>query len=402
VSTEAPAGSEARLSDSPVGWVCAMLWPDAGHVGLGSSREAGDERTWWVVPSVTAPRLLVPTARRAAATSLRQFNDSLSILSRLRKVAVGEALRLGVSGGRFRRLTVAPGADELVGSVLPRVFGVDEVDVAVSLGRALRPNLKPVLQILTKDGRVLGYAKVGWNEVSRVLLDTEARALERWSTFRPEHLRVPQALYRGSLGALDILVLSPVPHPVLGRRRSSRPPAPVVMGEVIALDELERAALRTSGDIGRLRERLARLGRDTAERGNAALDAVADREVWIGRGHGDWAPWNMTTMGRTLHVWDWERSFPDVLLGLDPLHFSFEVAYHKRSAGTAAALARAVRRAARTMAELGLMTDAEALSAVYVVERLARLEEGRAAGVPVDERLRTDLLAILGHPADRA
>ena len=77
---------------------------------------------------------------------------------------------------------------DLVGSVLPRILGVPRVEVAVSIGRQLRPNLKPVLQIMTPEGDVLAYAKLGWNPLTRSLVENEAAVLRAWSHARPTHI----------------------------------------------------------------------------------------------------------------------------------------------------------------------------------------------------------------------
>jgi hypothetical protein len=131
---------------------------------------------------------------------------------------------------------------------------------------------------------------------------------------------------------------------------------------------------------------------------SATIDALRalERDLAVGTWHGDWAPWNMTTAGGMLYVWDWERSEGGAPIGLDALHFAFEVGYHKRSLAPARAVGDAVGQCRSVLEELGVEQDLDALVTLYALERLMRLEEGRAASVRTDERLRGWLLGKLG------
>ena len=130
---------------------------------------------------------------------------------------------------------------------------------------------------------------------------------------------------------------------------------------------------------------------------SATIDAlrVPERLLDVGTWHGDWAPWNMTTARGILYVWDWERSEGGAPVGLDVLHFSFEVGYHKRSLAPETALGSAVERCRGALEALSVEQDLDALVSLYVLERLMRLEEGRAAAVRTDERLRGWLIRTL-------
>jgi hypothetical protein len=382
--------SETRLGDSPLAWVVSLLWPDAPRPALVAGRRVpADERAWWVVPSVDAPRLLVPAGHRPAARALRQFNDAMPIASRLKKVLVGEVVApAGAYLHRLELLSVEPGAsDDLLAEFLPSVFGVGDVRIAISVGRSLRPNLKPVLQVMTGRGDVLGYVKIGWNEVTHALLENEAATLRRLDASKPVTLRAPSLIHHGAVGDLTALVVSPMPHPILRSGRAGRMPTRRTHEDVLAIDEIRTAALGATAYGRALRARFEALGESGAPALEAlqALDRLSAREVVAGRWHGDWAPWNMTTTTRAVHVWDWERSGADAPVGLDPLHFAFEVGVHKRSVVAPASLAQAVAASLDVTRALGVRADGATLRDVYVLERLARQEEGRSAGVPVDE-----------------
>ena len=104
-----------------------------------------------------------------------------------------------------------PGRDPSADSVethLARRFGTP-VRVGVLLGTR-RVNQKPVLQVFDLDGRLLGYAKVGHNDLTAALVRREAAALASIGAQAPQCLPGPSALHHGQWAGLDILVTSPL------------------------------------------------------------------------------------------------------------------------------------------------------------------------------------------------
>jgi hypothetical protein len=380
-------------------WLRELIWADAPAVVVTTQAPSGS-RAWWMLPSPESLRLLVPVERGPAAASLRQFNNSMSQPARLRKAALGEVLRVGPHLIPLRRVVVPDGrAGDLIGSFLPGVFGVGSVIVSISIGRDLRPNLKPVLQVMTRRGRVLGFVKLGWNDVTRTMLDNEARVLRAWEASPPSSFRVPRLVHHGTWDRLTVLAVSAVPTPLLRRGGRNAMPRPDVLREVASLDGVHREPFARSTFLGRVAQRVEATPMDPPVRSiaSATVDALRARERLsaVGTWHGDWAPWNMTTAGGTLYVWDWERSEGGAPVGLDALHFAFEVGYHKRSLAPATALGDAVERCRGVLEALGVEQDLDALVALYALERLTRLEEGRAAAVRTDERLRGWLIRAL-------
>jgi hypothetical protein len=381
-------------------WLRGLIWPDAPEMVVATRAPSGSP-AWWMLPSPKSPRLLVPIERGAAAASLRQFNNSMSQPARLRKAALGEVLRIGSRLVPMRRVLAPDGrAGDLIGSFLPSVFGVRAVIVSISIGRDLRPNLKPVLQVMTERGEVLGYVKLGWNDVTRRMIDNEARVLRAWGASPPSSFRVPRLVHHGTWDRLTALAVSPVPTPLIRRGGRCAMPGPDVLREVASLNGIHRAPLARSSFLDRVATRVDATPMDPSVRSIASATIGAlrapERVFAVGTWHGDWAPWNMTTTGGTLYIWDWERSEGGAPVGLDALHFAFEVGYHKRSLAPATALANAVERCRAVLEALRVEQDLDALVSLYALERLTRLEEGRAAAVRTDERLRGWLIGTLG------
>jgi hypothetical protein len=412
VTQQPPTEGDALAEVSPsLAWLRDVLWSGTATTGVKLNSVVGDMRSptrdWWVLPSAAAPNLLVPTSGKAGARALFQFNDSMTQRSRLKKAGAGIAIRarLGRSFLRDRLSIAEPASDsgrDLIESELPRLLGVPRVDVAISIGRSLRPNIKPVLQIMGSDGRVLAFAKMAWNPLTFELVENEIETLSRLEGQVIRSFQVPRVLYRGEWNGLRLVLLSPLSHAFLRRWPVDALPSSAVLREIAGLGSNRRGPLIGGPyweEVSRRALRVAhQLGRD--DRIEAAISELVARvstlEVIHCMSHGDFAPWNMQHTATSINVWDWERASQARPLGLDPLHFTFEVAYQKERRDPLAAIKIALDRSRDVLRELGVSQLAgEAISDVYVLERLTRLLEGRQAAVPVDDRLIDGLAAHL-------
>ena len=113
----------------------------------------------------------------------------------------------------------------------------------------------------------------------------------------------------------------------------------------------------------------------------------------------------MRRSGERLFVWDWERSSRPLPVGFDVLHYWFESAFHREGLGVADASREASGKASPIDVRDALgIPDSEShalIQSLFLLERSVRLEEGRAAGMPVDERLLGGLVDLLQPGGDR-
>ena len=410
--TQPSLGGDDLSEVSPsLAWLRDVVWGDTASTRVELNRVEGRKgplaREWWVLPSATSPTLLVPTSGRGVARSLFQFNDSMTQRARLKKTGVGIAIQGRLAHMFLRdRLSITKavldGDRDLIEDELPRLLGVPRVEVAISIGRSLRPNIKPVLQIRAPDGRVLAFAKLAWNALTSELVENEVTTLTRLEGLVIRSFNVPRVLHRGEWNGFPLVLLSPLSHGLLRRSPVDALPSSAVLREVAGLgsdrrgpliggpywQEVSRRALQTAPQLelgGRMEAAISQLA--------ARLSTV---EVIHCMSHGDFAPWNMLHTAGSINVWDWERASETRPLGLDALHFTFEVAYHKERREPMAAIKIALERSQDALRGLGVpRLTGEAIRDVYVLERLTRLLEGRRAGVPVDDRLLEGLAAYL-------
>ena len=402
-------GDALAQASPPLAWLRSVLWDDVPGTEVALNAPVREEqshgREWLALPSIKSPTLLVPTRGRAGARALLQFNDSMTQVERLKKAGAGIAIQGGLARflvrDRLATLNRAPdGGRDFVEGELPRLLGVPRVEVAISIGQSLRPNIKPVMQVMAPNGRVLAFAKLAWNDLTTQLVDNEVSTLRGLEDHSVRSFRVPHVLHSGEWNRRRFVLLSPLSHGLRRRWPVNGLPPSIVFQELSRLDPQTRGPLvggpywhevigrahEVAGDFGgghQLEDAISRLAAK-----------VSDVEVIHCMSHGDFAPWNMMHSAGSLNIWDWERASGTRPLGLDVLHFCFEVAYHKDAMDPPAAIDAALNRGRYVLRDLGVSRHAaEAVRDVYVLDRLTRLLEGRQASVPIDDRLASSLLA---------
>jgi hypothetical protein len=393
--------------ESLLAWFGELICPpDSGlRLVVGATGRERSVGRWLALPPNKRPRLLSPMRGRAATAAFAQFNDSMSQVARVRKLAAGLSLRIGVGAvmpGQRAAIVGRPSDPklDLLGSILPEALG-EPVVTAVMLGPGRRPNAKPVIQIMRPDGRVLAYAKLGWNGLTRDLIANEARALGSWAERPAKTFLVPRSLGSIVWNALSILLVSPVAHHVFRRGRQDALPSTQVVRDVAEHEGLIEGIVESAPFARRLIDEAGRVAddqiRDVALAAvERVFDRVGSRTITWGTGHGDWGPWNMSRTSEALNVWDWERMADAVPVGFDTLHFCFQTVA-LRSRGSVRAAASSALAAARTqLIELGVDPAVHtSLIELYLTEALLRLEAGRALGIPVREALLTGLVELL-------
>jgi hypothetical protein len=360
-------------SETELEWLGRILW--------GGMRSSPNSR-YAVLPSPSRPRLLLPleTARPAAAV-LRTYTTSTR-RSRVGARLLGMALRIGV-GKHVLRTRVGPD----VGDDDPNWI---ETHLREILGRHLvasvffqtgRPQKKPVLQLLTPSGTPVGFAKVGWNELTRTLVDAEAEALIDVAATLDSSatVSIPRVLHHGIWQQHTLVVVSAM------RGVNSEP---LAQFPEAATRDLARLTASGTTTLGRSPYWLSQRGR--IERlSSVSLQSVArvienDRLGYrFGRIHGDWVPWNMSRLpGGEIAAWDWEWSRNDAPLGLDTVQWLFQDALNLRRLPPHEATDETIHRAAQLLPAIGVDGRcAQTLLGAHIVESTLRLREAQSARV---------------------
>jgi hypothetical protein len=383
-----------RLSEQGAGWRSAAR---LGLVTLSDGRG-------YLIPSV--PRVV-------AAQALTLYNAQ-SARARLARRVVALGLQLGLIQPFLRQVEFQVRRDapqKRLGQILlfehlKEVVGRRDLAFSVSLGTP-GPHRKPVLQITTHGGQVLGYVKAGWNDATRGLVRNEAQVLQRCGRKALVHLSVPSLLYHGQWAHLAIAIISPPPRGVVCHRGPAYPGLlSAATQEVASLHGTQHMLLAESPYWHQMQQRIAAaqitspgyVGDILADVLERLAERYAGTRLTFGSWHGDWAPWNMLWLGKRPFVWDWEYSSQQVPVGFDALHFQFQVALQlqRKSLYTAALDCLAI--SAPLLQTLGVSKDVgRTLVLLYLLEIFFRYYEAWPIGVDqnYDKFYRDVLRALL-------
>lgn len=305
----------------------ARLWPGHEVEALRNRRRDRSAHELIFVPSRSAPRLLVPAGRPAAAASgLRRFSRALSTKERAVRLAGSVVLRSGAEGllADRIRMTPRPSARGSIEQHLSEVLGT-EVVVGLGVG-SLRANQKPILQVFDGGGRCIAYVKVGDSDLMAGLVRQEGASLAELAKHSWRLLEIPTLLHLGNWQGLELLVISALATTIRPAR------GPLLQPPLAPLDELydryDEGAAALGGseywqDLRRVTDRIENPSRRTAYQ--EALERIENRHgdqlVRLTAWHGDFAPWNLSHRRGRLQLWDWERFATGVPAGLDRIHY---------------------------------------------------------------------------------
>jgi hypothetical protein len=358
-------------------------WPGPARRGRRDPADSpGSE--FLLIPGAHRPPLLVPAEPRLAAAAVRHYRapKSWSARQASKAVSMGLASGLGRSVVRGRiRISQPPEADTIEAYLRAAIS--PEVRVSMYLGPA-RANRKPVLQLLSADGKPAGYAKIGINPLTRDLVRTEHATLLRLAGAGLATIKVPPVLHFDQWHGHDVLVLGPLPvwlndTPCPAGRLAA------AMGEVARVGGLRTGPLSGSAYLRQLRSRLA--DADESPQRTALFEALGtvtaragDTVLTYGAWHGDWSPWNMANTRSGLLVWDWERFSCDVPAGFDALHHWLQTEVRSGRREPRAIAADCPERAAPLTAPFGTgAVQARLTAALYMAELATRYLVDRQA-----------------------
>lgn len=361
------AEADATGPDAPVGTAVPFAL-----VGLGDGRG-----------------YLVPLeSRRSAAAAMTLYNPQ-TLPARLGRHLLGAGLRLGVAQPFLKRVWLPtsrctgqqPSPQAPLLTYLQDVLGQSQMTFGISLGTP-GPHRKPVIQMMDIQGRILGYAKVGQDAASNVLVQNEARVLQTLATTPWQALTFPQVVATGWCQGHFLCVLSAPQSPCHRLPQRLTPLHLAALGELHSL-QVERMPLATSPFWLTLTEHVQQVQhsyyRSMVEQGMArAATWLATTPIPFHFCHGDFTPWNLQRQGQKLFIVDWECATVAASPLWDLFHFIFQTLYlvkKKDAASIAAALVESVPASwPVTVAVPDLDVQErlpQSLALLYCIERLA-------------------------------
>ena len=292
-----------------------------------------------VIPNMSLPRFLVPLGtRRSGANSLSTYSAHKP-LARAFKYLLQKGLRAGLAQPLLRQRVLIRDSSAAARSIsrkesleqhLAQVLGKSEIFLGVSLGTP-SPHQKPLFQVMDREGRALGYAKVGWNEATIRIVQNEAQALQGLSGRKFTNASIPRALVAEHWNGYYLLLQSGPPS------ENWSPSRDIAASHVQFLKELSHAnhskeQLQESLWWRTIQERVQAVdamgAAYDADLVRWALDECVTRfgesRVCFGMKHGDFTPWNLLQKNGELFVLDWEYANSHAPSGSDIFHFAVQ------------------------------------------------------------------------------
>jgi Phosphotransferase enzyme family len=380
-----PAKSTGSADQREYVWeTLRILWPESACISRGHRAVEGrDGRTEFiVVPSERRPKLLLPRRpRRAAAAALRHYKASATAPQRLAFHGLALTVQSGLADILPGRISIEAGqgaADEDIARYLAGVLDQQAI-ISLRVGPP-RANRKPVLELLTADGGLIGFAKVGVNSLTCELVRAEAAALALLGPAQLTRLDVPRLIHHGQWHGHEVLVQ--------GALSGAAPPTKWAglsgaMAELAGIKGVTWLSADHSPYWRDLWQRLTACAeRDVADvllRALGYLQPAAATSIAFGCWHGDWTPWNMAVSGGRALVWDWERFQAGIPIGYDALHYWLQARVNTGSVPQAVA-EDAVAEAPAVLAPFRVPPDtARLIATLYLFEIAVRYVEDRQA-----------------------
>ena len=333
------------------------------------------------------PSFLMPiTNRSVAAASCWAFNGLRPRKRQLERAAVGAMVRatgsVGPLGTAFVLDDDAP-VLELVAQIAS-MLGRPRLDFALGVGN-LDQWWKPTLQLFDEFGRPAAYAKIGWTPLTAALVETEGDALDAMKLHPPARFSVPRLAGRLVWRGSPVVVSRPMAGDVL---RADRLPAREVVDAVLSWSVPQAPG---ASEVPPLVETSWWASLEDAAAADPAFQGLLDasREV-IGTvrartapWHGDLVPWNLAVSRSTkrIWIWDWEYSAPDAPIGLDAVHWMYQVCSVTQGDPVGIAAARAIDNLNQTLSDRWVTADeVRVMALAHPLELLARFARATRLG----------------------
>ena len=244
-----------------------------------------------------------------------------------------------------KRLLLALGKVKLVTLGLPKVcleeknpsifqtlrelFRRKDLCFAVSLGTP-GPHRKPVIQVMNLEGKVLGFAKLGWNKATKELVRHESQMLQ-FLNQQNFPFEVPRVLYAYDDGNWNICVQeSPRGCVRSAPQRLCKDYINILCAFAdrgVRWESLEKTFF-WNRIIVRVQQIQNSYWRHVMARVVETVhEQWSDKKVPLHLAHGDFTPWNAIQIDGRLYLYDWEYAEEWAPAGYDLFHFLVQISW---------------------------------------------------------------------------
>lgn len=282
--------------------------PGATSYGIVGGRS---NSRWWLIPL---------TNRHVATSGMALFQPilfSAKVIKRVAMIVSG----LGLSSLWARKKIYISGT-----SVISEKFGLSDLHFAYFTGTD-SPHRKVAVQVMDRQGRIKGFAKVTKRAKIKSLLEHEASTLNFLNTLNFRTAKIPGVLFNGPHGDLSLLVTDTLKTPCSKTRLT------LEEAHLAFLSELAKNTASSSGQrktcladelqtrYAALADRIPPQWKHRIEHGITYISQHKNALPPPSLSHGDFTPWNTFFVDSQLYVFDWEYADHIYPSGYDLSHF---------------------------------------------------------------------------------
>jgi hypothetical protein len=196
--------------------------------------------------------------------------------------------------------------------------------VSISLGTP-GPHRKPVIQIMSEKGDILGYGKVGWDKETNELVQNEINILIKLSKRPLNNCDVPTLIHSGSWMDSYICIQSPPDSMVRDAPKEMNEVYMEILNEMAGY-YMKKIVINESSYYNNIVEGINQINNAyyiyVLQSCKRIIDrTMAQRRIPFHFCHGDFTPWNAYSVNGRIFLYDWEYSRMEYPAGYDLFHF---------------------------------------------------------------------------------
>ena len=343
-----------------------------------------------VLPSRNQPRWLLPLTSDRRAIDGFELYTPYSRATRWMKALVVRVRATGWEGWVRHSILVAARGPLPIEKFANEVTGEKDQTFACSLGTPGSVQ-KLTVQVMSRDGKVLGYLKMPLRSGAEQRLRNEANVLQRLHRFPKLRAHIPRLLFAGVWdGRYSVFQSATVgePGPVHLTQRHEEFLRILQGCEPTTLPGrtlVQRIGQRWDKVAPHLGTNWQRLGREALRIASRKLDSA---QIACGVQHGDFVPWNTRVHEKGLTLFDWESATWDGPGLWDRLHFLTQTECHLN-----------VRH--EEFGAVDIRGENSALYLLYILNSVAQLSDEEAVAFSFNYREK-QLRRYLSEPSQSA
>lgn len=294
-------------------------------------------RHYAFVPDCSSPRWLIPVDNRRVTSAALRLYKPYSLKGRLFKhVAVYLSLlgieRIWGKDRLFIALKEDPSEENAreksLTEFLEDILNVPGIYLSFSMGT---PGYfqKTTVQVMSPEGKVLAYAKIGDTPQARCVLAQEAKTLRYLESLDISTGRIPRLIYAGQLCEAEMVLQSAPEHRTHDGPKKLGKNHVEFLAEVFNQSKVEREFegseywRRIRRDFNSLQEGLDESWRRRIQSGLDICERIlTGKTIPFGLCHRDFTPWNTLIEQGRLYVFDWEYAVEEGIPFWDIFHFT--------------------------------------------------------------------------------